>query len=426
MQEQRRQLENVLLNTPLSKLKADGSVLTDLDAHPEGRLYGELLWRVQPAAGGELPAHKFRGGDSIALRVDARGGDTSRGGRPPSVDATLLEVHRDHLMVTLPAAAAQQLAERPSGASLRVEVTGQEATARRQIAALDRLEVLDGPKRRGAGAVRAILLDSPQAKRLAAEPPEWMQQPSWREGARELLQQLSNVNDSQRAAVANALGRTYTLWQGPPGTGKTRTLLSFLELMCRLSAAPTARQQLGPMLAVADTNAAADNLLAGLLSRGVAAVRVGQPAKVRPELRHACLDAQAERAPAGQQAARLRDQAAQALGRAAQALQQGVISPAEWRQAKRESDRMWGRADAALGDAAGSVLAGCRVVVGTCTSAGEARLAELRFRVVVLDEATQATEASSLVPLVKGAECVVMAGDHKQLPPTIVSRQALQ
>lgn len=32
----------------------------------------------------------------------------------------------------------------------------------------------------------------------------------------------------------------------------------------------------------------------------------------------------------------------------------------------------------------------------------------------------------SLVPLVKGAECVVMAGDQCQLPPTVLSREALR
>lgn len=38
----------------------------------------------------------------------------------------------------------------------------------------------------------------------------------------------------------------------------------------------------------------------------------------------------------------------------------------------------------------------------------------------------QATEPASLVPLVKGAECVIMAGDQKQLPPTVLSQKALE
>jgi superfamily I DNA and/or RNA helicase len=35
----------------------------------------------------------------------------------------------------------------------------------------------------------------------------------------------------------------------------------------------------------------------------------------------------------------------------------------------------------------------------------------------------QATEPATLVPLTKGAQCVVMAGDPRQLPPTVVSRK---
>lgn len=48
------------------------------------------------------------------------------------------------------------------------------------------------------------------------------------------------------------------------------------------------------------------------------------------------------------------------------------------------------------------------------------------FNVVVIDEATQATEPATLVPLTQGATCAVMAGDPAQLPPTITSREALR
>ena len=42
----------------------------------------------------------------------------------------------------------------------------------------------------------------------------------------------------------------------------------------------------------------------------------------------------------------------------------------------------------------------------------------------MIDEATQATEPASIVPLVKGARQVVLIGDHRQLPATVISAKA--
>lgn len=308
-----------------------------------------------------------------------------------------------------------------------MELGAQDVTSRRQFAALERLSTLVTQERDGEKRVRAILLGSPKGAQLAAMPPEWMQQRSWQAAAAQALKQLRTVNDSQRAAIAAGLVRSLTLWQGPPGTGKTRTILEFLALLCGMAGASNERrQQIGVALAVADTNAAADNLLEGLLARGLSVTRVGQPAKVRPELRHTCLDAMAENTPAGKSAAALRDQAATLLVRSEDAIRSGRLSPQEAAQVQRDAQRMWAQADKILAEAAGGVLQRCQVVVCTCAAAGEARLAEVAFRVVVVDEATQATEPSTLIALVKGAECVIMAGDHKQLPPTVISRKAVE
>lgn len=76
-------------------------------------------------------------------------------------------------------------------------------------------------------------------------------------------------------------------------------------------------------------------------------------------------------------------------------------------------------------NAAASIIAGAQVVVATCAGSAERRLQDMTFPVVLVDEAGQATEPSTLVPITRGASCVVLAGDHKQLPPTVVSRQAI-
>lgn len=49
-------------------------------------------------------------------------------------------------------------------------------------------------------------------------------------------------------------------------------------------------------------------------------------------------------------------------------------------------------------------------------------LPENHFDVVVVDECAQALEASCWIPLLKAPKCI-LAGDHKQLPPTTVSHK---
>ena len=43
-----------------------------------------------------------------------------------------------------------------------------------------------------------------------------------------------------------------------------------------------------------------------------------------------------------------------------------------------------------------------------------------------MDEATQAVEPSALIPISKGCRQLILVGDHKQLPPTVISKKAEQ
>ncbi len=52
------------------------------------------------------------------------------------------------------------------------------------------------------------------------------------------------------------------------------------------------------------------------------------------------------------------------------------------------------------------MLGAADVVCATCVGCGDARLANFRFRKLLLDESTQATEAEALIPLVMGAKQV--------------------
>ena len=208
------------------------------------------------------------------------------------------------------------------------------------------------------------------------------------------------LNDSQARAIKAALSRTLTLWQGPPGTGKTRTLL-------RLCAAALPLLPIrGKLLAVAASNVAVDNVAFGLLELGVRVVRVGQPVRVAPALRGVTLVALAGATPQGRRAAELHAQADAARPRQAFKLRREAV------QLEELAEKI--------------VLSRAQVVCATCISAGHPRLESFAFPLVVVDEATQATEPATMVAVAGRAQALLLVGDQEQLPPTVKSRRAEQ
>ena len=69
------------------------------------------------------------------------------------------------------------------------------------------------------------------------------------------------------------------------------------------------------------------------------------------------------------------------------------------------------------------LLDGAGILCATVTGLDHALMGERRFDWCIMDEANQSTEAAAWGPL-QYADRLVLAGDHKQLPPTIVSTEA--
>jgi regulator of nonsense transcripts 1 len=72
------------------------------------------------------------------------------------------------------------------------------------------------------------------------------------------------------------------------------------------------------------------------------------------------------------------------------------------------------------------LLKAADVICCTCVGAGDPRInnKQFRFRFVLVDESTQATEPECIIPLVMGAKQVVFVGDHCQLGPVVMCKQA--
>lgn len=52
------------------------------------------------------------------------------------------------------------------------------------------------------------------------------------------------------------------------------------------------------------------------------------------------------------------------------------------------------------------------MICTTCVTALDRRIRNYKFRQVLIDESTQATEPETLIPILKGAKHVILVGDH--------------
>ncbi len=225
----------------------------------------------------------------------------------------------------------------------------------------------------------------------------------------------TTLNDSQLEAVRFALSaEDVAIIHGPPGTGKTTTIVELIRQITR------AGQR---VLAVAPSNLAVDNLFEKLLTSGEKAIRVGHPARVRPDLRYQTLDALAENHPNLKLARKLaRD--AYALRVQASKTTRARPEPGERRARRQEAKQMLADARKIEDQVVASVLDSARVVCATLTGLDRDMLGSQHFDWCIMDEASQCTEAAAWAPL-QIADRLVLAGDHFQLPPTIISPQAV-
>lgn len=210
-------------------------------------------------------------------------------------------------------------------------------------------------------------------------------QDSIRDAARLLLDKydsLRGLNASQRLAVEGATTNRLSLVQGPPGSGKTAVAIRIIEHWAKIALNECREgQNPKPILATSDSNIAVDNLVEGCANIGLKVVRLGRPEAVRPELLRFCIDRPQQR-------------------------REGNQSYMSHRQEKL------------------NLLKNAQVICCTCIGSGSDILESMSFERVLVDEATQATEPATLVPLTRACRQLVLVGDHCQLPPTVLSTQA--
>ncbi|MFO1054453.1 MAG: IGHMBP2 family helicase [Planctomycetota bacterium] len=392
--EQERQAEideavQLARELPEDELERRGVMLRRLVvADLEPGFGGRLLAVLEPSRGGDLPAHRFQPGDVVALRAARAessaeaGGDTS--GVVTAVRSGRVVVALDEEDVDLPSL-------------LRLDRVAPDVTFRRMTAAL---RGLLGDTRGPSRALREFVFgDEERALRVAL--PTAPREPRWLD---------TSLDESQRAAVAFALAaEPVALIHGPPGTGKTTAVVELIR---------QAVARGDKVLACAPSNIAVDNLVERLAAAQVRVVRLGHPARILPSVRAHALDALVE--------AQTDPKLFRELRREMQVLRrrlEGAQDRRERRELRGEMRRLNAERRRIEDATVNGILDTAEVVAATLTGAADMLVASRDFDLVVIDEAAQAVEASCWIALQRGTRAV-LAGDHLQLPPTIVSDAA--
>ena len=255
------------------------------------------------------------------------------------------------------------------------------------------------------------------------------------------------LNPSQKTAVQKALSTPdFFLVHGPFGTGKTRTLVELVYQEVR---------QERKVLATAESNTAVDNLLERIaVNKKIKVTRLGHPQRVSKENKEHTLAYKFEQHPlsnniesyynvideyieerkyytkptpqhrrgmSDNQIVQYANRSKSSRGVDADTIK----SMARWIDYNNKINEFHEKIEKIETKIINEIINDSDVIVSTNSSAALESIQHTKFDVAIIDEASQTTIPSVLIPIAK-AHRFILAGDHKQLPPTILSDEAYQ
>ena len=360
-----------------------------------GGLAGRTLLTLKKRSGAPLPWTNLGQGSPVILRPQ---------------DGASKDVWRAIIVGLTPTSVQIALESDPEiedeDALLRLDLSADEVTRMRQKKALEYVARASSssknPREMRLATLRDVLLglDEPAFHPSPALP--------------EITSWGRSLNPGQQESIYRALAaKDVAIIHGPPGTGKTTTIAELIRI---------AVSRGEKILVSAASNLAVDNVVERLLGAGLWVIRVGHPARVLPELRAHTLDYMVEEHPDFRLAIKYRKDA-QKLFHQAGRFTRARPEPGAKDAMRREARDLIREARRLEDQAMRRSLEGAQVICMTATALDERILGDLYFDRVVIDEAGQATEPTTWLPIQWG-KSVVLAGDHMQLPPTITSPDA--
>jgi ATP-dependent RNA/DNA helicase IGHMBP2 len=228
--------------------------------------------------------------------------------------------------------------------------------------------------------------------------------------------QNKKLNESQQQAIAAITqNESITIVHGPPGTGKTTTLVEAIIQLIKAGE---------KVLVSAPSNTAVDHISKALIEQGVKLVRVGNTSKVDETVFSHTPEGKLNNSKQQKEIKQLKIRAEEfrkmalkykrSFGKAER--EQRSLLFKEVKNIRTEIKKLQAYNEE-------KIFTEAQVIAGTPIGLYDARLTELQFETLVIDEAGQCIEplAWTIFPMAKK---IVLAGDHWQLPPTVLSNEA--
>jgi len=386
-EEDLEQFKRMVQRLPLAERRAKGYTWHPVQVLKKGYTIGDRAYVTveKPAHVSDEEEHQFRAGKTVNFFT------SQPGVRRPEYGGVVYWVNKNRMQIILN---AKDLPDWLDVGQIGVDLLFDERTYQEMEKALKK--VMEAKKGRLA-ALRAVLMGKKEPLFGAIE--NWVQMP--------------HLNPSQNEAVQAILAaRDVAVVHGPPGTGKTTTLVQAVKMLCETEST---------VLVCAPSNTAVDLLTERLAEQNLQVVRIGNISRVDESILRHTLEVQMAEHPESKHVKKVKIEAAEARREAHRMRRRGRGEDRRRMfQEARELSHWARQLEDRLID---QILDSAQVITCTLVGAAHPLLEKRNFRTAVIDEAAQALEPATWIPIIKASK-VMLTGDPFQLPPTVKSMEA--